>query len=52
MQVYLIKRLGGIDGSTINNWYDAVSPGEMQKIGFARLFYHQPQYAGIQQSTV
>jgi ATP-binding cassette subfamily D (ALD) protein 4 len=49
--VYLIKRLGGIDGSTINNWYDAVSPGEMQKIGFARLFYHQPQYAVLDEAT-
>jgi ATP-binding cassette subfamily D (ALD) protein 4 len=27
------------------NWYDTLSPGEVQKLGFARLFCHRPQYA-------
>ena len=26
--------------------YDMLSPGEMQRVGFLRLFYHQPCFAG------
>lgn len=28
------------------NWSDKLSPGEMQRISFARLLYHEPKAAG------
>ena len=27
--------------------YDMMSPGEMQRLSFARLFFHKPKFAGI-----
>ena len=30
--------------------YDCISPGEMQKLAFARLFYHRPTFASKQSS--
>ncbi|XP_048393137.1 ATP-binding cassette sub-family D member 4 isoform X2 [Stegostoma tigrinum] len=41
----LLKRTGGLDERVDWNWYDVLSPGEMQRLCFARLFYHQPKYA-------
>uniref|UniRef100_A0A665UQT1 ABC transmembrane type-1 domain-containing protein n=1 Tax=Echeneis naucrates TaxID=173247 RepID=A0A665UQT1_ECHNA len=43
----LLKRTGGLDEPVDWNWYDVLSPGEMQRLCFARLFYLQPKYAGL-----
>ncbi|XP_048163679.1 lysosomal cobalamin transporter ABCD4 isoform X2 [Corvus hawaiiensis] len=41
----LLARAGGLDEQVDWNWYDILSPGEMQRLSFARLFYLQPKYA-------
>uniref|UniRef100_A0A8C7Z0F0 Nuclear receptor coactivator 7 n=1 Tax=Oryzias sinensis TaxID=183150 RepID=A0A8C7Z0F0_9TELE len=41
----LLKRL------TFHRRYDILSPGEMQRLCFARLFYLQPQYAGVSEAV-
>ncbi|XP_062324161.1 ATP-binding cassette sub-family D member 4 isoform X1 [Osmerus eperlanus] len=47
----LLKRTGGLDGEVDWSWYDALSPGEMQRLSFARLFYLQPKYAVLDEAT-
>ncbi|XP_072424312.1 lysosomal cobalamin transporter ABCD4 isoform X1 [Chiloscyllium punctatum] len=47
----LLKRTDGLDERVDWNWYDVLSPGEMQRLCFARLFYHQPKYAVLDEAT-
>ncbi|XP_013914702.1 PREDICTED: ATP-binding cassette sub-family D member 4 [Thamnophis sirtalis] len=47
----LLMRTGGLDQPVDWNWYDILSPGEMQRLSFARLFYLQPQYAVLDEVT-
>ncbi|MBN3314553.1 ABCD4 protein, partial [Atractosteus spatula] len=47
----LLKRTGGLDENVDWNWYDVLSPGEMQRLSFARLFYLQPKYAVLDEAT-
>ncbi|XP_056150311.1 ATP-binding cassette sub-family D member 4 [Lampris incognitus] len=47
----LLKRTGGLDQKVDWNWYDVLSPGEMQRLCFARLFYLQPKYAVLDEAT-
>ncbi|XP_061125440.1 ATP-binding cassette sub-family D member 4 isoform X2 [Syngnathus typhle] len=47
----LVKRTGGLDEVVDWNWYDVLSPGEMQRLCFARLFYLQPKYAVLDEAT-
>nr|XP_061806399.1 lysosomal cobalamin transporter ABCD4-like [Nerophis lumbriciformis] len=47
----LVKRTGGLDKVVDWNWYDVLSPGEMQRLCFARLFYLQPKYAVLDEAT-
>uniref|UniRef100_A0A8C9TMI9 ATP-binding cassette, sub-family D (ALD), member 4 n=1 Tax=Scleropages formosus TaxID=113540 RepID=A0A8C9TMI9_SCLFO len=51
LQSNLLKRTGGLDEKVDWNWYDVLSPGEMQRLCFARLFYLQPKYAVLDEAT-
>ncbi|MEG4803112.1 ATP-binding cassette domain-containing protein [Microcoleus sp. ARI1-B5] len=45
----LVTRVGGLDVEL--NWADVLSLGEQQRLGFARLFLHNPHYAVLDEST-
>ncbi|XP_058844016.1 lysosomal cobalamin transporter ABCD4-like isoform X1 [Acipenser ruthenus] len=47
----ILKRTGGLDKKVDWNWHDVLSPGEMQRLCFARLFYLQPKYAVLDEAT-
>jgi len=47
--VYLLEREGGWDTST--NWEDMLSLGEQQRLGMARLFFHNPKFGILDECT-
>ena len=48
----LIRRCGGsLDSDPRWNWYDVLSPGEMQRLAFIRLFFHRPTVAFLDEAT-
>eukprot|EP00050_Salpingoeca_kvevrii_P009135 m.307438 g.307438 ORF g.307438 m.307438 type:complete len:627 (-) comp19947_c0_seq1:119-1999(-) len=48
---HLIGRAGGLFADAAWDWYTVLSQGELQRLAFARLLYHQPKFAVLDEAT-
>ena len=46
---HLMHFEGGLDAT--QNWADILSGGEQQRVGFCRMFYHEPKFGLMDEST-
>ncbi|XP_077123521.1 lysosomal cobalamin transporter ABCD4 isoform X2 [Ranitomeya variabilis] len=47
----LLSRTGGLDNKVDWKWSEILSPGEMQRLAFSRLFYLEPKYAVLDEAS-
>ncbi|XP_062572380.1 lysosomal cobalamin transporter ABCD4-like isoform X3 [Saccostrea cucullata] len=46
----LTERKLGLESYSSHDWYQELSPGEMQRLSFVRLFFHQPKFAVLDEA--